>query len=226
MIVGHVNKNQAIDIANRALRGVKSGQDFNLIPATNDNVKAQNKYINFPSKQTTVWMGQLGIARDNKNYLPLVIGNEIFGGGQNSRLFDKLRNQHGYVYGVYSSFNADKYRGPFVIYFQTQNKNTQSAIAAARDTLNNFINNGATKQQVMRAKNKLINGFYLNLTTNNQLLHTITAIANRGLPLNYLDTYRNQVKDVSTAKVNQAFKQTVKPEDMTVIVVGANAKKQ
>ena len=61
--------------------------------------------------QTSLWVGGLGIERRNDDYFALLVMNHILGGGPDSRLFINLREDKGYTYGVYSSFNGSRFPG-------------------------------------------------------------------------------------------------------------------
>jgi len=58
-------------------------------------------------------MGNIAIDRRDPDYPAMVVLNQIFGAGPQSRLFLNLRENKGYTYGVYSSFTALKYAGPW-----------------------------------------------------------------------------------------------------------------
>src|SRR5690554_7654443 len=47
------------------------------------------------------------------DYFPLLMANQILGGGGEGRLFLNLREEHGWTYGAYSSAGASKYPSKF-----------------------------------------------------------------------------------------------------------------
>src|SRR5439155_4695716 len=65
------------------------------------------------SVQTTVVLGNIAIDRKDPDYIALNVANHILGGGPAARLFLNLREEKGDTYGVYSSFAALKYPGPW-----------------------------------------------------------------------------------------------------------------
>jgi len=65
------------------------------------------------SVQTTLALGNIAIDRRSPDYIPMVVMNHILGGGSSGRLFLNLREEKGYSYGVYSSFSALRYPGPW-----------------------------------------------------------------------------------------------------------------
>ena len=63
------------------------------------------------SVQTSLWLGSLGIERNDPDYFPVLVMNHILGGGPASRLFLNLREDKGYTYGVSSFFSGSTYPG-------------------------------------------------------------------------------------------------------------------
>jgi len=53
------------------------------------------------SVQTTVALGNIAIDRRSPDYLPMVVMNDIIGGGASSRLFLNLREEKGYTFNSY-----------------------------------------------------------------------------------------------------------------------------
>src|SRR5271157_4097698 len=90
--------------------------DFHSAPTPETSpVKVRNVYVvDRPnSVQTTLAMGNIAIARTSPDYPAMEVMNQILGAGAAARLFLNLREAKGYTYGVYSSFTAEKYAGPF-----------------------------------------------------------------------------------------------------------------
>ncbi|MBU4518594.1 MAG: insulinase family protein, partial [Gammaproteobacteria bacterium] len=70
-------------------------------------------------------------------------------------------------------------------------------------------------------KDYLINGFALRIDSNRKLLDNVSNIAWNGLPLDYLDTWTDQVQRVSVADIRRAFARVLQPDRMVTVVVGA-----
>lgn len=65
---------------------------------------------------------------DNRAYLLNSIVNEILGGSTISRLFQKLREEAGLCYTVFSSYEAEKTESVWIIHLQTSKKQLSSAL--------------------------------------------------------------------------------------------------
>ena len=80
----------------------------------------------------------------------------------------------------------------------------------------------STAQELQAAKDNLIGGFALRIDTNRKLLDNVANIAWNDLPLNFLDSWTEQVQRVTTSDIRQAFARTLQPQSMATVVLGAN----
>ena len=179
------------------------------------------QHIAFESAQAHVLMGQPGFKRDDPDFFALTVGNYILGGGGFvSRLTDEVREKRGLSYSVSSHFNPGLHAGAFTVGLQTRPDQADQAVRVAREVVRRFVAEGPTPAEVKAAKNNLIGGFALRIDNNRKLLDNVANIAAHGLPLNYLDTWTQQVGKVTVADIKAAFARTLQPDAMVTVVVG------
>lgn len=221
VMVGDLDKSRANQIAERISSQIKKGdpaQSFEKVTAT---PRAVNKNISFPSTQTTVLMGQIGIEKNSNYYFPALVGNYVLGGGVlTSRLMRVIREDHGYAYHVASAFLTMRDRGPFMIQLQTRNHEAKSASDLALKTLRDFIHKGPTPSELDLAKRNIIQGFPLKLASNAAIFNNVSNIAAYQLPLNYLDTYRENVRQITQRDIQDTFKKLINTKQLVTIMVG------
>jgi zinc protease len=150
------------------------------------------------------------------------VGNYILGGGGFvSRLTHEVRELRGLSYSVYSYFSPGLEAGAFTVGLETRPDQAAEAVRVARGVLAKFVADGPTEAEMKAAKDNLINGFPLLLDSNRKLLENVANIAWYDLPLNYLDTWIDNVRRVSIADVKAAFARKVQPQRMVTVIVGA-----
>ena len=177
--------------------------------------------IAFDSAQAHVLMGQPGFVRQDPDYFALIVGNYILGGGGFvSRLTHEVREKRGLSYSVYSGFSAGLHAGAFTVGLQTRPDQAELAIKVSQDVLQQFVKEGPTEAELQAAKSNLVGGFALRLDTNRKLLDNVASLAWNDLPLNYLDTWTQQVQRVTRADIRKAFQRVLQPERMVTVVVG------
>jgi zinc protease len=219
-LVGNVDTAQAHAIAEQLVGSLPLGKAVEPLE-TAQAVPVSSETIHFPSQQTTIYIGQVGIAPADPDYFPLMVGNYTLGsGGMVSRLFHEVREQAGLVYGVHSTFMPLLARGPFALKLQTRNEEAQHAMDLACSVLEKFIQEGPTDVELSAAQKNILGGFPLELSSNANILLQLVRIGFYHLPLDYLDTYRDQVAAVTEAQIRAAFQKHLQLEQLVKVRVG------
>lgn len=225
-IVGALDRAQAQTLVRQLLARLpeRSGADCAPLPAVPDPQPLQQSVqqaIPFAAAQAQVLIGQLGIARRDPDFLALLVGNHILGGGGfTSRLTQEVREKRGLSYSVYSDFSPGLNRGAFVVGLQTRPDQAAQAVQVAHDTLAQFVAQGPTEAELRAAKDNLIGGFALRIDSNRKLLANVANIAWNELPLDYLEHWTERVNALTLAEVRAAMQRHLQPERMATVVVG------
>ena len=227
ILVGDVAKAQAKIIAKQIAGDLPTGKPAQKLRLATQLKAPEKSHVVYPSKQTTIMLGQVGITRNNQDYFPLMVGNAILGGlPMSSILFKEIRDKEGLAYFATSGFESLKYRGPFVIALQTKAKSTDKAVGLTKSILENFIKSGPTQSQLDAAKKNMIGRFPLTISTNKNILGIVANIAFYHRPLNYLDTYRGFIQSVTTDAIKNAFQKLIHLNRMALITVGPTQAKK
>lgn len=182
---------------------------------------AVEQRIAFDSAQAHVFIGQPGFKRDDPDFFALTVGNYILGGGGFvSRLTSEVREQRGLSYSVYSYFAPGLHAGAFTLGLQTRPDQADAAVQVAREVVRRFVAEGPTEAELKAAKDNLIGGFALRIDSNRKLLENVANIAWNQLPLNYLDTWTEQIERVTLADIRASFARKLQPERMVTVVLG------
>lgn len=177
--------------------------------------------IPFTSAQAHVLIGQPGFQRRDPDFVALLVGNHILGGGGFvSRLTNEVREKRGLSYSVYSYFASGLHAGAFTVGLQTRPDQATQAVQVSRDVIARFVAEGPTEAELRAAKDNLIGGFALRIDSNKKLLGNVANIAWNDLPLDYLDQWTKKVEAITVADVRTAMAKKLQPERMVTVVVG------
>lgn len=223
-VVGAVDRAQAEALVARLLERlpVRQCEALPAVAEVNALAAPTEQRIAFPSAQAQVLVGQPGIARKSPDYFALTVGNHILGGGGfTSRLTEEVREKRGLTYSVYSYFAPGLHAGAFTIGLQTRPDQADTALKLVREVVHNFIQNGPTEAELKAAKDNLIGGFVLRIDSNKKLLDNVSNIAWNELPLDYLDTWVDQVQRLTVNDIRAAMSRTLHPDTMATVVLGA-----
>lgn len=220
-LIGDMTREEANQIAESLTSGLPVTAQAHNIPAVVLPVAPIEKRVAHPASQSHILLGYPGTKRGDPDLFPLYVGNYILGGGGFvSRLTEEVREKRGLVYSVYSYFTPMQAAGPFQIGLQTKKEQADEALKVVRETLNHFIQNGVTEQELKAAKANIIGGFPMRIDSNKKILDYLSVIGFYKLPLNYLDEYNQKVAAVTAAQIKEAFNRRVKPEHFVTVVVG------
>jgi zinc protease len=219
VIVGDTTRKKAEKIANKIDMSLNQENYLSIIPIANRDGIQSNDYISFPSEQTHIILGQIGISYSDINYFPLLLGNQILGGATlTSRLFNEIRIKRGLAYSVFSFISPLKANGPFGIAMQT--RHPDNAIKLALIEIERFISSGPTKEELLAIKNKMIHGFPLTIAQNNSIHIQLRKIGFYHLPNDYLESYRQNIKNVTLNQVKHSFQEYFNKNKLNITIVG------
>ncbi len=220
-MVGALDRRQAEAIAERVTAGLAPGSAAPAIPPVPDLGSAAVEQLDFPSTQTHIYAGQPGMSRDDPDYFALYVGNHILGGsGLVSLLMEEVREKRGLSYSVYSYFLPMSQRGPFLMGLSTKNEQAEAARTVLMDTMRRFREEGPTEAELNAAIKNLTGGFPLRIASNAKIVEQLAMMGFYRLPLDYLDTFTDQVAAVSAEDIRDAFKRRVDPEHFATVIVG------
>ena len=225
-MVGAVTRAQADGIAQRLLARLPQTSCSSLpapppVAEVAPLLEAKQIVIPFDAAQAQVLIGQPGYKRSDPAFFPLLVGNYILGGGGFvSRLSSEVREKRGLTYSVSSSFSPGQHAGAFTVGLQTRPDQATQALEVTRKVLRDFVADGPTEAELKAAKDNLIGGFALLIDSNRKLLGNISNIAWNDLPLDYLNTWTQQIGKVTAQDIKSAFAQKLQPDKMVTLVLG------
>jgi len=171
--------------------------------------------------QSSIQMVGLGITRRDPDYYPVVVMNEILGGGFASRLFVNLRSKLGLAYSVGGGIGSGwDHRGMDDFSAATKSASTKEMIDGLRRELNDLITNPPTPVEMKRAKDSILNSFVFNFDSKEKVLAEKMRYEFYGYPLDFLEQYRSQIEKVTVDDVNRVAKKYIHPEQYPTLVVG------
>lgn len=219
-IVGDVSRRQAEKMVQTALKGLPNTSQAGSEIAPVQAQTAQRRDIPFAGEQAQIILGMPLIKRHDPDYYALVAGNYVLGGGGfDSRLMNRLRDQKGYTYGASSSLSPLQQAGPLTIGFATKKASAEAALADARQVVAEFVAQGPTEAELAQAKANIVGGFPLRFDSNAKLIGYLSVMGFYNLPSDFLSAYPAKVEALTTSQIRAAW-QRVDPSELNTVVVG------
>jgi zinc protease len=173
--------------------------------------------------QAQIRIGHKGIKRQSADFIPLRVANTILGGAFASRLMNRVRKELGLTYGISSGFDARLDYGPFSIDTFTKNESTGQAITETLKVLETFKKEGATDEEVKRAKGYLQGVFPTAIETAEKFAHNLLVLRLYGIPDTFLSHYLRDLDRVSQSDVNRVIQQYLDPANLKILVYSSKA---
>jgi predicted Zn-dependent peptidase len=222
LVVGDVNANDIVVRANRLFGSWQRG----TVPATRvreskpAGASTTVYLIDKPgAPQSSFRIGSIGVPRATPDYFPLLVMNTILGGSFTSRLNNNLRETRGYTYGAGSSFDMRQEAGPFTARAEIVAAKSDSALIEFMKELRN-IREAVPAQELDKAKRYLQLGLPAQFETTGDIAFRLAPVAIYDLPLDYFNSYAEQIAEVGAADVERVARQYVRPDNMSIVIVG------
>ncbi len=170
--------------------------------------------------QSELRVGHAGPPRLTPDYFPLVLCNAILGGLFSSRLNMNLREEHAYTYGAHSGVDWRRWAGPFSMDAAVQ---SDVSAAAVREILNEFDRircDPVTPGELSLAISYLDGVFPIRFETTRAIASALASQAIYGLPANYYDTYRTNIRSVTADDILRVAQTHFDPDRLQVVAVG------
>ncbi len=155
------------------------------------------------------------------DYIPVLVANQILGGGGEGRLFLNLREDKGYTYGSYSSINDDKYAASrFRATAQVRNAVTDSSVVELLKEIQRINTEPVSEKELNNTKAKYAGRFIMALEDPQTIARYALNIETEGLPKDFYKTYLERLDNVTISDVQKAAQKYFNPENARVVVTG------
>ena len=172
------------------------------------------------SVQSVICVGNLAIARSHPDWVSLTVANQVLGGSPAARLFMDLRERRSLTYGAYSSVDDLAEPGPFRARAAVPNDRTVPAMDAFMEHLTRIVGEEVPTEELGHAEQFLSDSFPLYIDTPARLAWMVAELRTFGLPDDYWDGYRSQIRAVTSAEALRAAQAHIHPDTAIVVVVG------
>jgi len=172
------------------------------------------------SPQSELRIGHAGIPRAHPEYFRFLVMNAILGGLFSSRINLNLREVHGYTYGAHSGYDWRRWAGPFSVDAAVQRDVTDAAIREVLHEIDRIRDAPVSASELSLATSYLDGVFPIRFETTDAVATALANLVIYGLPADFYDSYRAQVRAVTAADVLAAARAHLHPDRLQVVVVG------
>ncbi|HHW32378.1 MAG TPA: insulinase family protein [Clostridiaceae bacterium] len=172
------------------------------------------------TEQVHICLAFEGIEQGNDNLYSLLAINNVLGGGMSSRLFQKIREEMGLVYSIYSYPSSYKNAGLFTVYAGMNPDKLEEVLCRIKDEIKAFKAQGITRDQLEKSKEQLKGSFILSLESTSSRMN---SIGKSELMLNKIytpDEVLDKIDKITMESVHQIIDQVFDMDNIGFSAVG------
>ncbi|MDR1614542.1 MAG: insulinase family protein [Campylobacteraceae bacterium] len=151
-----------------------------------------------------------------------ILGESGFG----SRLMEEIRVKKGLAYSAYSRLSADKTSSSFTGYLQTKIETQNEALELVKKIIQEFTDNGVTKEELEQAKKFLLGSEPLRVETLSQRLSRSFYEYYSGLGLGYSKEQLKLIENLNIEELNEFIKNHQEINRLVISIVTNDAAAQ
>jgi predicted Zn-dependent peptidase len=175
------------------------------------------------SVQTQILVGCHSITRKHPDWLRLGLTNSLYGGAFNSRLVMNIREDKGYTYSPRSSVHPLRQHGYFSVSAAVRNDVVAASLTEIFYELDKLRSLPVPEAELADAQNYLTGVFSMGLATQEGLLSQFSTVELNELPADYLETYRDKIRAITSADLMATARKYFDSANMQIVIVGDRA---
>ena len=170
--------------------------------------------------QTHIVLATEGVRfSDARKYALMVLSN-VFGGGMSSRLFQRIREELGLAYAVYSFTNFHGHVGIMGVYVGTQPRTAARAAEAIREEYDTLARSGLDAEALAQAKQQTQGQLTLLLESPTARMYRLAGQAVHGESYRSLDETLAAVAALTTHEAADVAAEFFAPDRQTLVWLG------
>lgn len=166
--------------------------------------------------QVHVCMGVRSCSYADQRKFALLVLDTILGAGMSSRLFQRLREEHGAAYAIYSFADFFSDTGLFGVYFATEPRRLELCMDLVLSELRELAHNGLTAAELERAKSQLKGNLVLGLENTSSRMSRLAKLELYLRRFSTLNETLSQIEAVTVEEVHQLASELLAGEKLVV----------
>jgi zinc protease len=219
---GDIELRKARDLIGSAFSGFATGSapKQSLIVARRDGGRRVHVVSKTAAPQSELRVGHIGLPRKHPDFFPTMVMNAVLGGLFGSRINLNLREAHGYTYGASSYYDWRRGPGPFVVATAVESDVTVPALREIFLELDRIRSELISPEELSLATEYLEGVFPIRYETTAAVATALANLVIHGLPHDYYDSYRQNIRQVTVRSVLEAARTHIHPTELQTVVVG------
>ena len=174
--------------------------------------------------QSTLYIGLPVPNPSSPDYIRMEVMNSLLGGSFASRITSNIREQKGYTYSPFSQISVRFHDAYWAEIAAVTTQFTGPSIKEIFGEIDRLQKEPPSEAELKGIETYMSGLFVIQNSSRGALVSQLSYVDLQGLGDDYLKTYVQNVNAVTPEEVQRMAQEYVKPEEMTIVVVGDKAK--
>ena len=223
-VVGDFDPEAVTQRVRQDLDGWKSAVPYARLVSQPAPRKPGALQIEAPDKPNAFYIAALPLRLkdDAPEFVPMLLINEVLGGGVKSRLMDRLRQKDGISYGAGSRVRAGSFEdvGSLEMLAIYAPQNLDKLKAAVAEELARFVKDGLTAEELQDARKAMQEEIRIELAQDPQLAARLTAQLHTGRTTAFTAARLERAQKLTLEEVNAVLRRLIDPAALLHVYAG------
>jgi predicted Zn-dependent peptidase len=218
---GNVEHGDLLDVlAAAGWNDVPRGNGVTLTSPVPRPAAPTERHVERDGQQVHAVFGSATVRHSDPRRYTLLLVNTLFGGGMSSRLFQRIREELGLAYGVYTfqSFHIDA--GTHGVYVGTAPETAKQAVAAVREELARLSGEGIGEAELSMGKQQIKGQITLSMEGVTSRMYRAAAVELFDEPFLPLDEVLAKIDAITVQDARDVCAEFFRPELQTLVSLG------
>lgn len=224
VIVGAVEPTSAVNAVSDVFAQWENQKQETLpdIPSMDPISETTRKALSIPGKsQADIVMGSLAPERLSPDYVPLRIGNNILGEfGMMGRLGQRIREESGLAYYVYSSLTASLGPGAWEMIAGVNPRHIDRVIELISEEVKTFVSEPVSNEELADSQSYFLGRMPLLLESNSGVAVSLLNMEHFNLGLDYFIKYPGQIQAITAEEILETSRKYLHPDALAIANAG------
>jgi len=224
IIIGDVKTKDAKKLVKKLFKKWEKGS---IVADTYQTAKnTTSTEVNFINMENAVQseisvQNTVNLTMKDDDYFPVLIANNILGGGGEARLFNNLREDKKFTYGSYSRIgNNRKTIATFKATASVRNAVTDSAVVEIYKEIKKITTELVSDEELKNVKAKYVGNFVMGIERPSTVATYALRTKTEGLSKDFYETYLEKIEAVTKEQVLSAAKKYFLKDNLRIVVTG------